>query len=103
VKPERRQAARVAVRRTAPQPQSSSAPVTGSLRVESQPTGARISLDGETMGETPLFVTDITPGEHQIALDLGAGGYRRWSSSVVVTAGREEKLLAVMTPGTTPR
>jgi len=101
--PEKRQAARVAVRRAAPQPQSSSAPATGSLRVESQPTGARISLDGESMGDTPLVVTDITPGEHQIALDLGAGGYRRWSSSVVVTAGREEKLLAVMTAGTTPR
>jgi len=71
---------------------------TGSLRVESQPTGARVSFDGEPIGDTPIVLTEVTPGEHQIGLDLESRGYKRWSSPVVVSAGREEKLLAVMTP-----
>jgi PEGA domain len=82
---------------------SPAAPTTGSLRVESQPTGARIFLDGEAIGHTPLVLTDVAPGEHQIGLDLDATRYRRWSSSVIVTAGHEEKLLAVMTPSTSRR
>jgi len=77
---------------------SPSAAMTGSLRVESQPTGARVSFDGEPIGDTPIVLTEVTPGEHQIGLDLESRGYKRWSSSVVVSAGREEKLLAVMTP-----
>jgi len=97
--PARRQATRAPVRRAEPQPaKSPAAPTTGSLRVESQPTGARIVFDGEPLGETPLVVTDVTPGEHHVALDLAASGYKGWSSSVIVMAGREEKLLAIMTP-----
>jgi len=78
---------------------SRSAPTTGSLTVESLPTGAHISFDGESIGDTPLLVTEIAPGEHRIGLNLEAKGYRVWSGSVVVGAGAEEKLLAVMTPG----
>jgi hypothetical protein len=77
-------------------------PTTGSLRVQSQPTGARISVDGETIGITPLVISDVTPGEHQIMLNLDGTTYKTrykmWSSSVIVAAGREEKLLAVLTP-----
>jgi len=70
---------------------------TGSLTVESQPTGAHILFDGEAIGDTPLLVTDITPGSHQIALNLEAKGYRVWTGSIAISAGAEEKLLAVMT------
>jgi PEGA domain/DnaJ domain len=102
--PERRPAPRVQMRRAEPRSgTASAAPTTGSLKVESQPTGARIVFDGEPMGETPLVITDVTPGEHHVALDLAADGYKRWSSSLVVTAGREEKLLAIMTPIPTRR
>ncbi len=71
---------------------------TGSLIVQSQPTGAQISFDGEPVGTTPLTITDITPGEHKVDLDLQARGFKPWSSSIVISGGREEKLLAVMTP-----
>ena len=106
--PEKRQTtpsdpASVAATRVGQPSDSPAAPTTGSLRVESQPTGARVSFDGRAIGDTPLVVTDITPGEHQIGLDLNVRGYKRWSSSVVVAAGREEKLLAVMTPSTARR
>jgi hypothetical protein len=79
-------------------PESAAVPTTGSLHVASRPMGARVSFDGRVVGETPMVLTDLTPGEHQIGLDLDAKGYQPWSSSVLVTAGLEEKLLAVMTP-----
>jgi len=82
---------------------SPDAPTTGSLRVDSQPVGARVSFDGAIVGETPVVVTDITPGEHQIGLDLDRTGYQPWSSSVVVVAGRVERVLAVMTSNATRR
>jgi len=79
-------------------PELAAVPATGSMRVGSRPMGARVSFDGRVVGETPMVLTDLTPGEHQIGLDLDAKGYQPWSSSVVVTADHEEKLLAVMTP-----
>jgi hypothetical protein len=79
-------------------PESAAVPTTGSLRVTSRPVGARVSFDDRVVGETPMVVTNVTPGEHQIGLDLDAKGYQPWSASIVVTAGQEEKLLAVMTP-----
>jgi PEGA domain-containing protein/DnaJ-like protein len=78
-------------------PESAAVPTTGSVRVGSRPMGARVSFDGRVVGETPMIVTNVTLGEHQIGLDLDGKGYQPWSSSVVVTAGHEEKLLAVMT------
>jgi hypothetical protein len=59
--------------------------------------GARVAIDGRAVGETPVTMTDITPGEHHIDVTLEGDGYQSWSSSVVVTAGHEEKLLAIMT------
>src|SRR5258705_7705349 len=99
--PTRAPAAPHPVRRGAAEASSSAAdaaPTTGSLRVTSRPVGARVSFDDRVVGETPMVVTNVTPGEHQIGLDLDAKGYQPWSSSIVVTAGHEEKLLAVMTP-----
>ena len=85
------------------QPPSPVAPTTGSLRIESQPTGARVSFDGQLVGETPLVLPDVAPGQHQVSLDLDAKRYTVWSGSVVVAAGDQEKLLAVMTPRTAGR
>ena len=50
------------------------APTTGMLQVWSEPSGARIVIDGQSRGTTPLAVTDLTPGEHVVVLenDLGA-------------------------------
>ena len=69
---------------------------TGSLRVDSRPGGGRVSLDGHVIGETPLRVTDLAPGEYQIRIDVDARSYEPWTSTIVVEAGREEKILAVM-------
>lgn len=79
-------------------PSSGALPTTGSLTVASRPLGARLSFDGRLVGETPITVTDVTPGEHHVEVILDGSGYQPWSSSVIVTAGQEEKLLAVMAP-----
>jgi hypothetical protein len=71
---------------------------TGSLMVTSRPIGARVLFDGRVVGETPIVVTDVTPGEHHIDMILEGAAYQPWSSSVNVAAGQEEKLLAVMSP-----
>jgi len=96
--PVRREAAEASSSVAGAAPESAAVPTTGSLRVTSRPVGARVSFDDRVVGETPMVVTNVTPGEHQIGLDLDAKGYQPWSASIVVTAGQEEKLLAVMTP-----
>ncbi len=38
------------------------------LTVKSVPDGAMVQIDSEMMGETPLDLTDLTPGEHRITV-----------------------------------
>lgn len=44
------------------------APVTGSLRVESEPSGRPVLVDGIERGKTPLMVADLAPGDHQVVV-----------------------------------
>lgn len=50
------------------------APTTGILQVWSEPSGARVAIDGQLRGMTPLAVSDLASGEHAVVLenDLGA-------------------------------
>ncbi|HEY7499376.1 MAG TPA: PEGA domain-containing protein [Vicinamibacterales bacterium] len=43
-------------------------PETGSLRVESQPAGAKVVIDGADRGVAPVTVTDLIPGDHEVIL-----------------------------------
>jgi hypothetical protein len=45
------------------------APETGHLRVESQPEGAKVTVDGVARGIAPLTVSDLTPGDHEVLLE----------------------------------
>jgi serine/threonine protein kinase len=45
-----------------------STPETGSLRVESQPAGAKVLVDGTDRGAAPVTVTDLLPGDHEVIL-----------------------------------
>jgi CheY-like chemotaxis protein len=57
----------------------------GTLKVESTPSGARISLDGENRGKTPVTIPNVAPGTHTIVLESSAGTITR---KVTVRAGR---------------
>jgi len=45
----------------------------GTLRVTSTPTGARVLLDGEPRGVTPLAVEQVTAGTHALVVEGPAG------------------------------
>jgi serine/threonine protein kinase len=54
--------------------------------LDSTPSGATVFVDDVQLGQvTPLRVTDLTPGHHQIRLQIE--GYAPWQSSLQVTAG----------------
>ncbi|MEQ8514457.1 MAG: PEGA domain-containing protein, partial [Chromatocurvus sp.] len=67
-------------------------PAAGMLALESQPSGANITVDGEYRGQTPLTV-ELTPGAaHRI--QLSRPGYRRYSRSIALEAGEQSSLTA---------
>jgi len=64
---------------------SSTTPTTGTIEVNSTPTGAKIYLDGVYTGmATPFPITNVEAGAHVIKLD--AFHYKIWEENVIVTA-----------------
>jgi hypothetical protein len=43
-------------------------PETGSLRVETQPAGAKVIVDGTDRGVAPVTIDDLLPGDHEVVL-----------------------------------
>jgi len=68
---------------TEARPPGAARKATGGLRVGSTPAGARVLVDGRARGVTPLTLTDVSPGRHEITLESGAGTVHR---SVTVAA-----------------
>jgi hypothetical protein len=58
----------------------------GKLIVESEPTGARVVVDGKMRGSTPLTLADLSVGSHTVTIESDKGSVRR---TVSVTSGRE--------------
>ncbi len=65
---------------------------TGVLRVESRPSGAAVIIDGRVIGTTPLQISDVEPGAHQIRLELP--GHRPWSTTTTIVAGQSVRVAA---------
>ncbi|NOT26532.1 MAG: PEGA domain-containing protein [Acidobacteria bacterium] len=57
---------------------------TGTLQIKTEPSGARVTVDGQARGNTPLTLADLEAGEHSVVLenDLGSA-----SHSVVIQPG----------------
>lgn len=55
----------------------------GSLELKSKPSGARVYLDGEFKGFTPLKLDTLPIGKHVLKFDRP--GFKRWGSLVEVT------------------
>jgi len=53
------------------------APATGNLRVTTPEPGARIVLDGEFRGLTPMLFASLSPGDHSVVVNKGALSVRR--------------------------
>jgi hypothetical protein len=50
---------------------------TGSLTVDTQPSGARVLVDGAAAGETPLTLDDLAPGRHTLTFVTAAGTVKK--------------------------
>jgi hypothetical protein len=61
----------------------------GRLVVESDPTGAKVTIDGKLRGTTPLTVADVSVGSHEVRIDSEKGSVRR---TVEVTSERETSI-----------
>jgi PEGA domain len=70
-------------------------PTTGKLQVQSEPAGAKVTIDGASKGVAPVTINDLTPGEHEVILTSDAGTARH---VVTIQAGMTASLLAPMGP-----
>lgn len=64
--------------------------MTGGLDIRSDPPGARVTIDGQPRGTTPLTVRDLAPGDHQVVLE---GGGRKVTQPVRIDAGITAQLV----------
>ncbi len=69
---------------------------TGSLRVESEPPGATLWVDGEPAGTTPQRIKRLEAGRHEIRLEYPK--HEPYEKEVRIVAGEELTVTAVLTP-----
>ena len=74
------------------------APLTGGLEVTSDPLGARVSIDGLTLGQTPVTIPEFAPGQHRVTISFGGASVER---TVTVTAGATATVVVVWEPKST--
>ena len=70
-------------------------PSTGGLRIESEPSGGRVWLDGEERGVTPLSFSAMCSGEHRVDIRHPAG---RCVRSVSVSRGSRAAVRCALRP-----
>lgn len=78
------------------QPAAGTLALQGELRVESQPTGATVTVDGEGRGSAPLTLI-ATDGAVSYHLVLTLNGYRPLEQTVSVLPGQREQVTLAMT------
>jgi hypothetical protein len=69
------------------------APTTGTLQVWSEPSGARVVIDGQPKGTTPITVTELALGDHAVVLENDLGTV---SHTVMVVPGVPASLVVPM-------
>jgi hypothetical protein len=67
-----------------------SALTAGQLQVRTEPSGARVSIDGVPRGVSPVTVPDLTPGEHAVSLESDRGSVKQ---IVAIEAGITASLM----------
>jgi hypothetical protein len=73
-------------------------PSVGSLLVQSDPAGARVSVDGVDRGTSPVTVADLEPGEHEVLLQAENGTPVR--QKVMIQPGVTASILAPVVAAT---
>lgn len=65
----------------------------GLARIRSTPSGASVTVDGRRQGETPVNVSNLAPGRHEVS--ASASGYRSYNGVFVIP--KAEGTIAVTT------
>ncbi|HSC29727.1 MAG TPA: PEGA domain-containing protein [Vicinamibacterales bacterium] len=82
----------------APVPPTATAPrYVGTLAIESDPTGARVSVNGRFVGVTPVVLRGLPAGSCVVRVE--SDGYELWSTAARVVANRRTRLAAILQPG----
>ena len=74
-------------------------PETGSLRVETQPAGAKVIVDGTDRGVAPVTISDLLPGDHEVILQTPLASARH---VVSVQAGGTASIVTPVASVATP-
>jgi hypothetical protein len=75
-----------------PRPAAALADV-GQLLVASDPSGARVTVDGQARGVTPVTIPDVAAGQHAVSISGGSGSIQR---TVAVQRGQTASLMVSM-------
>lgn len=70
---------------------------TGTLVLESRPSGARVFVDNQEIGTTPLSMPEVTPGNHRVRLELT--GFNPWVTMAEITIGARTRVSASLEQG----
>ncbi|MGH9331895.1 MAG: PEGA domain-containing protein [Vicinamibacterales bacterium] len=73
---------------------------TATIELISDPSGARVSIDGRARGTTPLVLTNLSPGVHEVVLTSGGTSVRR---QVRLSASTTALLLTPMGSAAPPK
>lgn len=68
----------------------------GALEITSVPSGARVTVNNQYRGTTPLSLPDISPGTYQIG--FSHTGYYEFNTPVRVESGRTSEVKATLEP-----
>ena len=81
-----------------PRAERATAPATGRLIVQSAPTGALVTVNGQYRGETPLTIRDIPLGAHTV--QIARPGHIPWTDRVTLTSSAPARVVAAdLQPG----
>ena len=75
-------------------PAASASAATGSVAIDSRPRGARITIDGRALGQSPASVPGLSPGSHALRLELD--GYKPLVTTFTVKAGETARVAVTL-------
>jgi hypothetical protein len=73
------------------------AAASGQLQVRTEPSGAKVSVDGASRGTSPVTIADLSPGEHAVLLESERGSVKQ---IVAIEAGITASLMVPLAGAT---
>jgi hypothetical protein len=64
------------------------------LTIESDPPGAAVQVDGQSIGDTPLTMENFYPAQQQVKVTVTLRGYRQWTG--LFTGGKRATIVATL-------